>query len=66
VLSPRVGDYIDGDSTVWEREPMEKLAAENQLSVYFHDGFWLPMDTLRDKKHLEELWQSGRAPWKIW
>ncbi|MBN8474451.1 glucose-1-phosphate cytidylyltransferase [Sulfuritalea sp.] len=66
VLSPRVGDYIEGDATVWEREPMEKLAVENQLSVYFHDGFWLPMDTLRDKKHLEELWQSGRAPWKIW
>lgn len=66
VLSPRVGEYIEGDATIWEREPLEKLAAEDQLSVCFHNGFWLPMDTLRDKKHLEELWDSGRAPWKIW
>lgn len=66
VLSPKVGDYIEGDSTVWEREPLEKLASENQLSVYYHDGFWQPMDTLRDKRHLEELWQSGKAPWKTW
>lgn len=66
VLSPQVGNYIEGDSTVWEREPMEKLAAEGQLSVYFHRGFWQPMDTLRDKRQLEELWTSGRAPWKIW
>ena len=66
VLSPRVGEYIEGDETVWEREPMERLAAENQLSVYFHRGFWQPMDTLREKRHLEELWTSGKAPWKIW
>lgn len=66
VLSPKVGDYIESDDTVWEREPMEQLAAEGQLSVYFHDGFWQPMDTLRDKRHLEELWASGAAPWKIW
>jgi glucose-1-phosphate cytidylyltransferase len=66
VLSPRVGAYIDGDDTVWEREPMERLAAEGQLGVYFHDGFWQPMDTLREKRHLEELWASGKAPWKVW
>ncbi len=66
VLSPKVGDYIEGDDTVWEREPMEQLAAEGQLSVHFHEGFWQPMDTLRDKRQLEDLWASGVAPWKIW
>ncbi|MEE4186671.1 MAG: glucose-1-phosphate cytidylyltransferase [Gammaproteobacteria bacterium] len=66
VLSPKVGDYIEGDTTVWEQEPMERLAAENQLSVYFHDGFWQPMDTLRDKRQLEEMWSANKAPWKIW
>lgn len=66
VLSPKVGDYIEGDATVWEREPMEKLAAEGELTVHFHDGFWQPMDTLRDKRHLEDLWAENRAPWKIW
>lgn len=66
VLSPKVGDYIEGDATVWEREPMENLARDGQLSVYYHTGFWQPMDTLRDKRHLEELWASGKAPWKIW
>lgn len=66
VLSPHVGRYIENDATVWEREPMERLAQDNQLSAYFHRGFWHPMDTLRDKKYLEELWNSGRAPWKIW
>jgi glucose-1-phosphate cytidylyltransferase len=66
VLSPQVGSYIEGDATVWEREPMEQLAAEGQLGVYLHDGFWHPMDTLRDKRYLEELWQTGAAPWKIW
>jgi glucose-1-phosphate cytidylyltransferase len=66
VLSPKVGNYIDGDATVWEQEPMKKLAAEDQLSVYFHRGFWQPMDTLRDKRHLEDLWTSGKAPWKSW
>lgn len=65
-LSPKVGDYIDGDSSVREREPMERLAAEEQLSVYFHHGFWQPMDTLRGKPYREELWASGKAPWKIW
>ncbi len=66
VLSPKVGNYIEGDKTVWEREPMERLAAEGQLGVYFHSGFWQPMDTLRDKKHLEDLWETGQAPWKVW
>ncbi len=66
VLSPKVGKYIDGDQTVWEREPLERLARDGELSVYFHDGFWQPMDTLRDRNHLEELWAGGRAPWKCW
>jgi glucose-1-phosphate cytidylyltransferase len=66
VLSPAVIDYIAGDNTSWEREPVERLATEGQLHAYRHDGFWQPMDTLRDKTHLEELWQSGQAPWKVW
>jgi glucose-1-phosphate cytidylyltransferase len=66
VLSPEVGRYIEGDATVWEQEPMRKLAAEGNLSVYFHKGFWQPMDTLRDKRQLEELWVTGKAPWKLW
>ncbi len=66
VLSPKVIDYIDGDATVWEREPMERLAREGELSAYLHRGFWQPMDTLRDKNHLEELLASGKAPWKTW
>ena len=66
VLSPRVINYIDGDHTHWEREPLEQLAQEGQLSAFAHNGFWQPMDTLRDKTHLEELWNSGKAPWKVW
>lgn len=66
VLSPKVIDYIDEDSTIWERKPLEQLAADRQLMAYKHPGFWQPMDTLRDKQHLEELWQSGKAPWKSW
>jgi glucose-1-phosphate cytidylyltransferase len=66
VLSPQVGTYIKDDATVWEQEPLQKLAAEDELSVYFHRGFWQPMDTLRDKRHLEDLWASGKAPWKTW
>jgi glucose-1-phosphate cytidylyltransferase len=66
VLEPSVMDLIEGDSTIWERKPLELLAASNQLSIYKHAGFWQPMDTLRDKQHLEELWESGKAPWKTW
>ncbi len=66
VLSPEVGRYIEDDTTVWEQEPMQRLAADGQLSVYFHPGFWQPMDTLRDKRHLEDLWAAGKAPWKLW
>jgi len=66
VLEPEVLDYIEGDSTIWEREPMEKLAHDEMLSAYKHYGFWQPMDTLRDKIVLEELWQSEKAPWKVW
>ena len=66
ILSPEVLDYIDGDDTLWEHEPLERLASEGQLSAYLHDGFWQPMDTLRDRKVLEELWDAGDAPWKIW
>jgi glucose-1-phosphate cytidylyltransferase len=66
VLSPKVADYIDGDDTVWEREPMEALAREGQLAPFPHEGFWHAMDTLRDKRQLEELWDSGKAPWKTW
>ncbi len=66
VLSPKILDYIKDDHTIWEREPMEQLAREGQMAAHFHSGFWQPMDTLRDKIHLEELWASGKAPWKIW
>jgi glucose-1-phosphate cytidylyltransferase len=66
VLSPEVLDYIEDDSTIWEREPLERLAKESQLAVFKHTGFWQPMDTLRDKMHLEELWQLDKAPWKVW
>lgn len=66
VLSPKVIDMIPGDETVWEREPLETLAESNQLKAFQHHGFWQPMDTLRDKNELEELWKSGKAPWKVW
>lgn len=66
VLNRRVLDYIDGDETLWEREPLERLAADGQLMAYRHEGFWQPMDTLREKALLEELWASGQAPWKVW
>lgn len=66
VLSPSVLDYISDDSTIWEKEPLEKLANEGNLAAYEHRGFWQPMDTLRDKTLLEELWQSNKAPWKVW
>ena len=66
VLEPGVMDYIDGDSTQWEREPLQRLARDGQLVAYKHTSFWQCMDTLRDKRLLESLWESGRAPWKIW
>lgn len=66
VLSPKVIDRIPGDDTFWEREPMETLARDGEFAAYFHRGFWQPMDTLRDKTLLEDLWASGKAPWKIW
>ena len=66
ILSPKVIDYIKDDSTSWEREPMELLAKEGNLSAFVHKGFWQPMDTLRDKIQLNALWDSGKAPWKIW
>jgi glucose-1-phosphate cytidylyltransferase len=66
VLSPKVIDLIAGDQTIWEQEPLERLAADGQLAAYEHDGFWQPMDTLRDKLHLEALWASRKAPWKVW
>tara|TARA_R110002111_G_scaffold92039_2_gene142834 strand:+ start:253 stop:1020 length:768 start_codon:yes stop_codon:yes gene_type:complete len=66
VLEPGALDYVDGDRTVWEREPLEKLASEKQLSAFIHDGFWQCMDTLRDKIHLEALWCEDKAPWKRW
>lgn len=66
VLEPEVFDYIDGDTTVFERGPLERLAREGQLMACQHDGFWQPMDTLREKKFLEGLWESNAAPWKIW
>jgi glucose-1-phosphate cytidylyltransferase len=66
VLEPDVMDYIEDDLTVWEREPLEKMAQGGMLSAYKHRGFWHPMDTLRDKIVLDELWESGKAPWKVW
>ena len=66
VLSPRVLDYISGDATSWEGEPLTRLAADGELMAFAHTGFWQPMDTLREKNLLEELWQAGRAPWKTW
>ena len=66
VLKPAVADYLEDDGTVWEQEPLRQLAAEGQLSSYKHTGFWQPMDTLREKVRLQDLWESGRAPWKVW
>ena len=66
VLEPAVLDYIDNDASVWEQEPLMRLAQDSMLSAYRHEGFWHPMDTLRDKHVLEEMWESGKAPWKKW
>ena len=66
VLSPKVLDHISDDDTIWEQEPLRKLATAGELMAYQHRGFWQPMDTLRDKQHLESLWETGSAPWKVW
>ncbi len=66
VVSPKVFSYIDADDTIWERAPMERLTRNGELSAFRHEGFWHAMDTMRDKAHLEELWASGKAPWKTW
>jgi glucose-1-phosphate cytidylyltransferase len=66
VLSPKCIDLIDGDQTSWEAQPLTKLASDGEMMAFEHHGFWQPMDTLRDKTYLEQLWDSGRAPWKIW
>jgi len=66
VLEPAVTDFIEGDATIWEHEPLKALARAGQLMAYHHDGFWQPMDTLREKALLENLWSSGQAPWKVW
>lgn len=66
VLSPEVIDRIESDSTVWEQEPLNQLAEDDQLMAYRHEDFWKPMDTLRDKNRLEDLWETGKAPWKVW
>ena len=66
VLEPAVIGYIDGDETIWERDPLERLAADGQLMAHEHDGFWPPMDTLREQLLLEDMWLNEKAPWKIW
>ena len=66
VLEPGVLDYLDGDETVWEQQPLQRLAEQGQLAAFHHEGFWQAMDTMRDKNHLESLWSSGKAPWKCW
>ena len=66
VLDPKVLEYIEDDSTVFERDPLEKLVADGQLMAFRHRGFWQCMDTLREKQKLEQLWASGNAPWKVW
>jgi glucose-1-phosphate cytidylyltransferase len=66
VLEPSIFDHLKDDSTIWEREPLENLAKEGQLSAYLHSDFWHPMDTMRDKTYLDNLWNSGKAPWKVW
>ena len=65
VLDPSVRNYIDDDNTTWEQDPMKRLAADGQIKAWIHDGFWQPMDTLRDKHALEKIWKTGNAPWKV-
>ena len=66
VLEPEIFNYLKNDSTVWEKEPLEKMAKQNKVTAYKHSGFWQALDTLRDKNHLQSLWDSNKAPWKIW
>ncbi|MDC3336002.1 glucose-1-phosphate cytidylyltransferase, partial [Opitutales bacterium] len=66
VLKPKILTLIDGDQTTWEQEPLMTLSKNDELRHFYHDGFWQPMDTLREKSELESLWQSGNAPWKTW
>jgi glucose-1-phosphate cytidylyltransferase len=66
VAEPAIFDYIEGDNTIWEKGPLEHLSRDGQVAAFKHRGFWQPMDTLRDKKHLEDLWDSGNAPWALW
>ena len=66
VLEPKIFDYLENDQSIWEKKPLEKLANSNELSAFKHNGFWQPLDTLRDKNYLDELWKSKNAPWKIW
>jgi len=66
VCNPEIFDYIEGDNTIWEKDPLENLAQNGELMTYKHSGFWRPMDTLKDKQDLNELWSAGQAPWKIW
>ena len=66
MLQPGAIEYIEDDMTVWEREPLEKIAQEGLLAAYRHEGFWQPMDTLRDKMYLGQLWASGNPPWRVW
>ena len=66
VLNPQVIDFIEDDSISWEKEPLQKLAHKEELAAYKHNGFWQPMDTLRDKQYLERLWDANEAPWKVW
>jgi glucose-1-phosphate cytidylyltransferase len=66
VLEPGTLDYVDGDETIWEQQPLQSLARDGQLNAFRHEGFWQPMDTVRDRLHLEELWAGGKAPWKTW
>lgn len=66
VLEPKIFDYIQGDTSIWEQEPLKNLAHEGKVGVHLHNGFWLPMDTLRDRRKLEDLWAGGKAPWKVW
>jgi glucose-1-phosphate cytidylyltransferase len=66
VLSPKVGAYLKDDQTIWEQDPLQGIARDGELMAFQHRGFWKPMDTLRDRQQLEEMWETGKAPWKVW